>query len=144
MGKVKDLQRAMYNKAAANFLCEQEDGDLYDAYLKLCQVREDGGNNIAANYVVVWQPLEHYTVNGILDLIEGAVEEPQIPEFIKNIDWKLLKQQNNALTLMISSMGNDEDDSNALIGIQSLLDALKDYAVDELGIPESTVFPDEE
>ena len=63
-----------------------------------------------------------------------------VPEFIKNIDWKLLKQQNAALTLMINSMGESEDDRNALEGIQSLIDSLRDYAVDELGIPEMQVF----
>lgn len=135
----------MYNMAAANFLCDQSCGDLYDAYLRLCNVSGNGdGNRLAFNHVDVWLPLVGYTVDGMIELIDKAAENLILPEFIYNIDWKLLKQQNDALTLMINSMGVDEDDYKALVGIQSLLDSVKDFAVDKLGFPEETVFPDME
>lgn len=80
----------------------------------------------------------------------------KLPEFIKNIDWKLLREQKEDLIQVITDMefeaeryrkdgepdGADEIDREAgsLQGIVHLIDAIQDYAVDELGMNESTVF----
>jgi hypothetical protein len=64
----------------------------------------------------------------------------EYPEFIRNIDWPLLRQQKQCI-LEISSMGCfTEKDYDALIGIVCLLDDLQDFAVDEMGIDEDEVF----
>ena len=64
----------------------------------------------------------------------------ECPEFIKKIDWELLKEQKQCL-LEISTMGCfTEKDYDMFEGILALIDNLQDYAVDELGIEETDVF----
>lgn len=53
------------------------------------------------------------------------------PEFIKNIDWKLLEVQKQFLI----DFNHPHSD-----GIVSLIDSIQDYAVDELGMDENVVF----
>lgn len=53
------------------------------------------------------------------------------PEFIKNIDWELLREQKEWL------LNNGSDEA---MGIAHLIDAIQDYAADELGIDENIVF----
>lgn len=55
-----------------------------------------------------------------------------IPPFISKIDWKLLRSQKRVLNEM--RMRTRAKDKAALDGIMHLLDALQDYAHDELGI----------
>lgn len=55
------------------------------------------------------------------------------PEFIKNIDWKQLREQK--LYLLQTGIETEPMD-----GIIHLLDALQDYAADELGLGEEVVF----
>jgi hypothetical protein len=64
----------------------------------------------------------------------------EYPEFIRNIDWPLLRQQKQCI-LEISSMGCfTEKDYDALIGIVCLLDDLQDYSVDIIGLSEEDIF----
>lgn len=63
----------------------------------------------------------------------------EAPEFIKKIDWELLKKQKQSLIAIIewNKLPLLKDD---LEGILSLIDATQDYAVDELGLDENVVF----
>jgi hypothetical protein len=144
MGNVKELQRKKINKAAASYLCDQPSGDLYDAYNELCSVSEEGnGDRIANLYVVVWQPLENMSVDEMIELIEAGVDdEPEVPAFIQNMNWELLKQQKQGLLAAIlhaQTAGNDEW-TDQLTGILHTIDALQDYVVDVLGMDENLVF----
>ena len=63
------------------------------------------------------------------------------PEFIKKIDWQLLRNQKNSLLHIINDgFIPDEDIKNDLIGILSLIDAVQDYAVDEMNLNENDVY----
>lgn len=64
------------------------------------------------------------------------------PHFIKGIDWELLKTQKASLLATITYLENNKVPQlpEDLEGILSLIDALQDYAVDELDVPENTVF----
>ena len=78
MGQTKENIRNWFNKAAAPYLCDQDDGDLYDAYLELKDVQDDGHDwHTADDYVMVWEPLAHMTVREIIELIEAGVDENQ-------------------------------------------------------------------
>jgi hypothetical protein len=145
MSKVKELKRKQINKAAASYLCDQESGDFYDAYNVLLNVPEVDENDLAANYINVWQPLEMVSVKEMIELIESSVVEPKVPEFIQKIDWKLLSEQKGQLLETIEDLENEQTSSNqhkidSLNGILNLLDSLEDYAVDEIGVDENTVF----
>ena len=64
-----------------------------------------------------------------------------IPNFIENIDWSLLRQQKRTLLETIEAeKGGFEEMLNNLEGIVNLIDHLQDYAVDVLGIDENYVF----
>jgi hypothetical protein len=59
--------------------------------------------------------------------------------FIENIDWEQLKKQKATLTKVVFNTQDGEvwDD---LEGLLNLIDAIQDYAVDELGVEENVVF----
>jgi hypothetical protein len=151
MGKVKETltekqERLSITRSAGNFLSEQPSGDLYGAYKELKQAQEDGyGDKLADNYVVVWQPLEHMTVDQIVEVIENSATGSDLedqPEFIKKMDWKLLRKQKLSLLETIDDMEKRnaeyyKDSIEDLNGILHTIDALQDYAVDELGIDEA-------
>ena len=66
----------------------------------------------------------------------------QAPEFIRGIDWTLLKKQKLDLLKTITDV---EETDNAerlesLNGILHLIDSLQDYACDEIGIPDYMIF----
>jgi hypothetical protein len=142
MGNTKELERRKINLAAQNFLCEQDDGDLYDAYLKLRDAKEFGdGIQFASDFVNVPQAFDVLSVDAILDLIEAAVvDAPEIPEFIQGIDWDLLRQQKASLLKVIADCDNVPVLEH-LEGILNLIDAMQDYACDTLGLGETIVFP---
>lgn len=58
---------------------------------------------------------------------------------INNIDFPLLRDQKRALYSIREEVLSDEQ-SDALAGIINLIDAIQDYAVDELGINKDEVF----
>lgn len=60
------------------------------------------------------------------------------PEFLKNIDWTLLRNQKTTLLMLTSTV--NKDITNDLDGIVHLIDAIQDYAVDEMEIPEMYVY----
>jgi hypothetical protein len=65
-----------------------------------------------------------------------------VPDILKKIDWTTLRTQKTALLQAIEkalSMKNEELVNN-LDGILALIDALQDYAVDVIGVPEMLVF----
>lgn len=63
----------------------------------------------------------------------------QVPEFIQNMDWKLLRTQKEAI-LTIINWNKLPLLNESLEGIISLLDAVQDYAVDVAGYSETDVF----
>lgn len=160
MGKVKELQseekrRKQINKAAETYLSDQDEGDLYDAYVKLLLASEKGfGDDPADNFVQVWEPLVLRTsVDEMIHYIEDGINEPEVPEVLKKIDWTDLRTQKTALLEVIEFFGrvkfNMKTDENPRIiegldGILNLIDALQDFAVDEMGVNQIHVFDFEE
>jgi hypothetical protein len=63
---------------------------------------------------------------------------------IENIDWFLLARQKETLQNLYDMFKNDERITDDLDGILNTIDAIQDYAVDELGVEESEVFNLEE
>lgn len=62
------------------------------------------------------------------------------PEFIQKIDWELLRVQKRVI-IELSAMGCfTTEDYDAFEGLLNLLDALQDYAVDEMGMKDEDVF----
>jgi hypothetical protein len=63
-------------------------------------------------------------------------------EFFKGIDWSELRNQKRTLLETIEWLNNFPANpiSKQLDGIVHLIDALQDYAVDELGINENSIF----
>lgn len=144
MAQTKELERELINQAASHYLSDQEEGDLYDASLKLLKASEEGdGDKSAMDYVLVWQPLEYKTVDEILDLIECAkdqLEEDQDKNPIRKIDFPELRKQKESLSKVINNTFISDEQINDLTGILHLIDSIQDYAVDELGYDEKIVF----
>lgn len=151
MGKIKELKqlqaeekrRKQIIKAAEPYLCDQPSGDLYGAYKELLDASEEGnGNNLADSYVVVWEPLANNTsVDEMIHLIECGIEEPELPEVLKNIDWaELRKQKCELLQVIYEEKKGKGNSAENLIGILHLLDGIQDAAVDEYGLDEILVF----
>lgn len=70
---------------------------------------------------------------------DSEIEEktpPNFPAFIWRIDWAELKVQKKFLMDIINNM----DGCVEFDGILHLIDAIQDYAVDVMGIPEKEVF----
>ena len=146
MTKIKETpeeqkKRILINKAAETYLCDQEEGDNYDAYLKLLEASDKGDDNCAAaDYVNVWQPLEHLTVAKMIEVIENAiVDNTEMPELYYDIDWALLKQQKKSLLKVIEDCDNVPVLEH-LEGILVLIDSIQDDAVDNFGVDENLVF----
>jgi hypothetical protein len=64
-----------------------------------------------------------------------AVAATQLPKWAAQMDWVMLRQQKQWLADLASGHPDQAE------GLLSLLDALQDYAVDELGLPEEVVLP---
>ena len=77
MGKVKEFTKGQINKAAANFLCEPAEGDLYDAYMELKDAQEEEqGSDYASNYVDIPESISAFnSVDQIVDLIEAGATD---------------------------------------------------------------------
>jgi len=148
MGKVKEAialkeelkKRKQINKAASTYLCDQDEGDLYDAYVKLLEESDKGnGDNRAADFVTVWQPLENsVSVDEMTHMIEDSIDS-EMPELYKGIDWDLLKQQKKSLLKVIEDCDNVPVLEH-LEGILVLIDEIQDDAVDNFGVDENLVF----
>jgi hypothetical protein len=61
-------------------------------------------------------------------------------KFIDKIDFTSLRIQKTLLLETINNDAVDPEHKEALEGILSLIDAIQDYAVDEMGVPEMLVF----
>jgi len=59
-------------------------------------------------------------------------------KIIKNIDWKLLREQKITLIALVPVLA--EKYADHLQGVLGLIDSIQDYAVDELGLNEDDVF----
>ena len=146
MGKVKNLKaeekyRKQINKAAETYLCDQDEGDLYDAYWKLLEASDKGNDDaLADNYVDVWEPLVYLTVAKMIQLIEDNIEEPEMPEFLQKTDWTLLKEQKKHLLDVINIDAINPEQKEALEGLLNYIDSIQDYVVDECGLDENLVF----
>jgi len=143
-------KRKLICAAADQFLTEQKEGDGFDAYTLLTEVSNDGrGNDFANLYVNLWNNVERESVDVIIDLIDDCVnsfeyadvESKHLKAFklINDIDWKLLKEQKTDLYFTLTSAEHGPSEST-MDGIFCLLDALQDYAVEVLNIPEDVVF----
>ena len=140
MGKTKELLRKQINAAAGHYLTDQEDGDLYDAYLALKELKEAGKGDEPADYVIdMWEPLQTKSISEVIDLIEGSIEEPEVPEFLKNIDWNMLRNQMASLAAVTEYYRNNKVPfiPEHLEGILALLEAMHDYAIDDVEISEA-------
>ncbi|HQN73993.1 MAG TPA: hypothetical protein PLB16_11305, partial [bacterium] len=62
------------------------------------------------------------------------------PDWIKRIDFTDLRTQKTMLLETINNDAVDPEHKEGLEGILNLLDAIQDYAVDELGVPDMHVF----
>jgi hypothetical protein len=142
MGQFKESNRKQINIAAGNFLSDQDEGDNYDAYLKLLEASEKGDDDCAAaDYVNVWQPLEHLTVAKMIETIENAiVSDIVLPEFLQKTDWTLLKEQKKHLLDVINIDEVNPEQKEALEGLLNYIDSIQDYMVDEIGLDENLVF----
>jgi hypothetical protein len=144
--KVEDKRRKQINKAASTYLSDQSEGDLYDAYVKLLEASEASkGDDRAADFVEVWQPLENsVSVDEMIHLIEDSIEKPELPDFMKKIDWKLLQQQKAILLTVINKDEINPREKEGLEGILNLIDSLQDSAVDDFELAEDLVFSEDE
>ena len=142
MGKVKEEQRKQQIiKSAGHYLCAENDEDLYKEYLKLLDASEKGNDDdLAANHAEVWEPLaNHMSVANLIETIENSVDEPEMPELYKDIDWELLKQQKKSLLKVIEDCDNVPVLEH-LEGILVLIDSIQDDVVDNFGMSEDLVF----
>ena len=140
MAQIKERIRKQINEAAGHYLSDQDEGDLYDAYMELKDVQDNGHDwHVADDYVNVWQPLEGQTVREIIDLIESSIVQPEVPEFLKTIDWEMLRHQKTTLIAVTEYYRNHKVPfiPEHLEGITALLDAIHDYAIDDIEITEA-------
>jgi len=152
MGKVKESiaekaetkRRKQINLAAGNFLSDQDEGDNYDAYNRLCEESEKGNDDCAAaDFVTVWQPLEYMTVAKMIETIENAIVFDELPEVLQDVDWKLLREQKKSLLKVLDNI-DDVPVLEHLEGIVVFIDAIQDSAVDDYGLEEHLVFGDDD
>ena len=61
-------------------------------------------------------------------------------DFIKNIDFQMLYHQKMALHALSENPIISEESREACEGIICLITAVQDYAVDEMGMDENTVY----
>jgi hypothetical protein len=146
--KTEQHKRDIINAAAGVYLSDQEEGDYYDAYLKLKKEEKNGNeDDLAAHYVEVWQPVEYLSVKELLEMIESSVDDDlnkdNTPQFMFEIDWELLREQKEK----IIDLADDEEhkrftpeEITVFDGIIHLIDAIQDYAVDECEFPTQEVF----
>jgi hypothetical protein len=76
----------------------------------------------------------------MLENLSIKLKNMETKDFFKRIDWVALKNQKLTLLNAIDMYLPYHTASNDLTGILHLLDAIQDFAVDELGIPEKDVF----
>jgi len=57
-----------------------------------------------------------------------------------NMDWPKLAEQKKMLIQTINNDAVGPEHKESLEGILALIDSLQDYAVDEMGLSETTVF----
>jgi len=110
-----NLKTVYINKTAEEIIVGEPIGDLQYITKDFILVKEE---------LIVFTPAEY----------EAHIKSI-IPEFISKIDWELLRDQKDWLL---------NNSSNKAMGIAYLIDAIQDYAVDEVGIDENVVFKFEE
>jgi hypothetical protein len=97
--------------------------DIEDLFLKNANSYTDSYNSVPA-----------MTIDDFIESIKSIH-----PEFIKKIDWKLLREQKQTLeTFFYTKIENVAIDD--ISGIIHLIDAIQDYACDEMELTEKEVF----
>jgi len=64
----------------------------------------------------------------------------KIPEFIQKIDWKLLREQKQTLLRIQETLQTTPKRYDHIEGIIEFLDALQDYAADDMRLGDKLVF----
>lgn len=72
----------------------------------------------------------------MINILDGLNED----SYVNQMDWSLLRNQKRTLISVMSKHILDEQENDYLQGIVHLIDALQDFAVDELEKDESEVF----
>lgn len=67
----------------------------------------------------------------------------QAPEFIRGIDWRLLKEQKQYLYDVIDNGEQSLHEDVLCLGLIGLIDSLQDYVCDEIGMPDYMIFGEE-
>lgn len=153
----KEYTREIINKVAGQYLSEQDDGDYYDAYIKLKLSTE--AQDIDADWIVnVWSPIGNISVEDLITLIEDGANMliRPIPPFIQKIDWPQLRKQKVSLLESIwnytleaklaieagekglAFTWNNQAETNQ--GLVNLIDHMQDFAVSDCGMSEQLVF----
>jgi len=131
------MNKKLIEKAAGVFFC---DDDLLSAYELLVNLKNHGkANELANNYVLMWEQCINMRVGDIVDNIDSLADS-FCPEFIKKMDWNLLNVQKTAILETINNGNVDPEHKEALEGILSLVDNIQDSAVDYFGFDEDLVF----
>jgi hypothetical protein len=138
----KIMKKRIIELIAGNYLSGDVE-NYYDAYLKL---KSAPSGNFATNHVTVWEQVEDWTVEALLDAIEGQASQVEV--LIKNIlnetpigkiDFPQLREQKKSLVVMIDHVDGGSELEGNLTGILHLIDSIQDYAVDVMGKNEEDV-----
>jgi hypothetical protein len=141
MRQVKEHEKRLIVKSAGQFLSYDEDFEadkIYDAYCKLIELRDnDKSDELASDYVPVWEQFENETVFTLLSIISNAMKEVKSYNPIDHLDWEALREQKEVLQSIKHSLSVEETD--AIDGLLNLIDSIQDYGLDVLGYDEDIV-----
>jgi hypothetical protein len=141
MRQVKEHEKRLIVKSAGQFLSYDEDFEadkIYDAYCKLIELRDnDKSDELASDYVPVWEQFENETVFTLLSIISNAMKEVTSYNPIDHLDWEALREQKEVLQSIKHSLSVEETD--AIEGLLNLIDSIQDYGLDVLGYDEDIV-----
>jgi hypothetical protein len=104
-------------------------------------IQEQAAGNSMAAYGMVIVPMRVHITHSIFtddDLIQ-KLKNSNAPEFIKGIDYKMLREQKEILINNFEGSRNT-DIVDAIDGILNLLDSLQDYVADDLEMGNMFVF----
>jgi len=147
MRQVKKHEKRLIVKSVGQFLSYDEEIEadkIYNAYVKLIELRDNGkSNELASNYLPVWEPFENETIFNLLRIISDTMKEIKKYNPIDYIDWKELREQKEVLQSIKPTLSVEEIDT--IEGFLNLIDNIQDYAVDVLEYDEDIVlnFPKE-
>jgi translation elongation factor EF-1beta len=141
-----ERKETILNMVLCKYFCTNDYQQDYQTLLDVVKNHESSKSLIASDVVNIWWGIEDWTVEMVLEQIDGEVS--QIESLIKKIetdtplnriDYPALREQKEVLLTVIKTIG-DGVISDQLDGIIHLIDSIQDYAVDVLGKDESEVF----